>query len=163
MLDPEAARAFDEVLAVRSDPAFRGLEFCRSYTEAVDGWLRELFASAAGGPAAEGLALVAVGGYGRRELCPGSDLDLILLHRSGRRDRTDPTGLAERLWYPVWDRGMKLGHAVRTVKEAVGLAGSDLNTATAQLDTRLLVGDPELAADLLRTSGGPRRHDGSPP
>ena len=150
MLDPEAARAFDEVLAVRSDPAFRGLEFCRSYTEAVDGWLRALFASAAGGPAAEGLALVAVGGYGRRELCPGSDLDLILLHRGGRRDRTDLTRLAERLWYPVWDRGMKLGHAVRTVKEAVGLAGSDLNTATAQLDTRLLVGDPELAAELLR-------------
>jgi [protein-PII] uridylyltransferase len=58
--------------------------------------------------------------------------------------------VAERLWYPIWDRGMKLGNAVRTVKEAVGLAGSDLNTATSQLDTRLLVGDPALAEELGR-------------
>ena len=93
---------------------------------------------------------MAVGGYGRRELCPGSDLDLILLHRGGRRDRADLSRLAERLWYPIWDRGVKLGHAVRTVKEAVGLAGTDLNTATSQLDARLLVGDPELAAELSR-------------
>ena len=105
-----------------------------------------------------------MGGYGRRELCPGSDLDLILLHRGGRRDRTDVHKLAEKLWYPIWDRGLKLGHAVRTVKEAVALAGSDLNTATAQLDTRLLAGDPELAEELARraaTSGGPRAPAGS--
>jgi [protein-PII] uridylyltransferase len=135
---------------VRSDPARRGFGFCRAYTQAVDDWLIGLFSAAASGPAAQGLALVAVGGYGRRELCPGSDLDLILLHRGGRRDRTEMARLAERLWYPIWDRGMKLGHAVRTVKEAVSLAGSDLNTATAQLDTRLLAGDPDLAAELSR-------------
>ena len=92
---------------------------------------------------------MAVGGYGRRELCPGSDLDLILLHR-GKRDRGQLSRLAERLWYPVWDRGLKLGHAVRTVKEALGLAATDLKTATAQLDTRLVAGDEELAADLAR-------------
>jgi [protein-PII] uridylyltransferase len=93
---------------------------------------------------------VAVGGYGRGELCPGSDLDLLLLHRGGRRDRAELGRLAERLWYPVWDRGLKLGHAVRTVKEALALAGSDLNTATAQLDVRLVAGDPALAAELAR-------------
>ncbi len=92
---------------------------------------------------------MAVGGYGRRELCPGSDLDVLLLHR-GKRDRGELGGLAERLWYPVWDRGLKLGHAVRTVKEAVALAASDLNTATAQLDTRLVAGDPDLAAELAK-------------
>jgi len=135
---------------VRSDPSLHGFEFCRAYTEAVDEWVTGLFTAAAAGSAVEGLALVAVGGYGRREQCPGSDLDLILLHKGGRRDRGDLMKLAERLWYPVWDRGMKLGHAVRTVKEAVSLAGSDLNTATAQLDTRLLVGDPELATELSR-------------
>ena len=109
-----------------------------------------LFSAATNGLAVEGLALVAVGGYGRRELCPGSDLDLILLHRGGRRDRADLARVAERLWYPIWDRGVKLGNAVRTVKEAVGLASSDLNTATSQLDTRLLVGDPALAGELSR-------------
>ncbi|MGI8806734.1 MAG: [protein-PII] uridylyltransferase [Acidimicrobiales bacterium] len=138
------------MVTVRGDPTLRGFGFCKAYTDAVDSWLTALFSAAASGSGAEGLALVAVGGYGRRELCPGSDLDLILLHRGGRRDRGDLTRLAERLWYPVWDRGMKLGHAVRTVKEAVGLAGSDLNTATSQLDTRLLVGDPALADELSR-------------
>ena len=77
-----------------------------------------------------------MGGYGRGELCPGSDLDLLLLHRGRGRDRGDLARLAEQLWYPVWDRGLKLGHAVRTVKEAVALAATDLNTATAQLDLR---------------------------
>ena len=138
------------MVAVRGDPALRGFGFCRAYTEAADAWLTALFSAAAGGLATEGVTLVAVGGYGRRELCPGSDLDLILLHRGGRRERGDLSRLAERLWYPIWDRGVKLGHAVRTVKEAVGLAGSDLNTATSQLDTRLLVGDPELAGELSR-------------
>ena len=135
--------------AVRADPALRGFEFCRAYTEAVDAWLAELFSAAP----SDGLALVAVGGYGRRELCPGSDLDLILLHRGGRRDRGDLTRRAEQIWYPIWDRGMKLGHAVRTVKEAVSLAGDDLNTATSQLDTRLLAGDPELAEELALRAG----------
>jgi [protein-PII] uridylyltransferase len=136
----------ERIAQVRADAALRGFDFCRAYTDAVDAWLAELFSAAP----ADGLALVAVGGYGRRELCPGSDLDLILLHRGGRRDRGDLTRRAEQIWYPIWDRGMKLGHAVRTVKEAVSLAGSDLNTATSQLDTRLLAGDPELADELLR-------------
>jgi len=123
--------------------------------------LTELFTAAASEAAADGLALVAVGGYGRRELCPGSDLDLILLHRGGRRDRTELTRLAERLWYPIWDRGLKLGHAVRTVKEAVTLAGSDLNTATAQLDTRLLAGDADLADELSRRAADQWRATGT--
>ena len=125
------------------------MEFCRAYSSAVDRWLGELFSAAVDGSDGDGLALVAVGGYGRRELCPGSDLDLLLLHR-GRRDRGQLGRLAERLWYPVWDRGLKLGHAVRTVKEAVALAAGDLNTATAQLDTRLVAGDPDVAAELSR-------------
>jgi [protein-PII] uridylyltransferase len=135
---------------VRSDPGLRGREFCRAYTAAADAWLAELFAAAGestGG--SDGLALVAVGGYGRRDLCPRSDLDLLLLHR-GKGDRVRLGRLAERLWYPIWDRGLKLGHAVRTVKEALALAGTDLNTATAQLDTRLIAGDPDLAAELAR-------------
>ena len=161
-MTPEAvAHASDRLVAVRADPALRGFEFCRAYTHAVDTWLTALFRAAAGGAATEGLALVAVGGYGRRELCPGSDLDLILLHRGGRRDRTDVHKLAEKLWYPIWDRGLKLGHAVRTVKEAVTLAGDDLNTATSQLDTRLLAGDAELATELSRRAADQWRATGA--
>ena len=102
-----------------------------------------------------------MGGYGRGELCPGSDLDLLLLHRGRGRDRGDLARLAEQLWYPVWDRGLKLGHAVRTVKEAVALAATDLNTATAQLDLRLVAGDGELAEELSRRAVDQWRSRGS--
>lgn len=90
---------------------------------------------------------MAVGGYGRAELCPGSDLDVLLLHR-GWRDRHALAAVAGRIWYPLWDSRVKLGHATRTVKEALALAGTDLNTATALLDTRLLAGDASLATEL---------------
>jgi [protein-PII] uridylyltransferase len=90
------------------------------------------------------VALVAVGGYGRAELAPASDLDVVLLH-TGRRDIAR---LAERIWYPLWDAGLKLGHGVRTPKEALSLAASDLDTATSLLDVRFVAGDEALAADL---------------
>ena len=120
------------------------LSLVAEWTAHVDRWLRGLFEAAlAGGPAA-GLALVAVGGYGRGELCPASDLDVLLLH-DGRRDVAE---IAERLWYPVWDEGEKLGHAVRTTREALALAADDLDTATSLLEVRALAGDPQLADGL---------------
>src|SRR5256714_13304175 len=78
------------------------------------------------------VSLVAVGGYGREELCPGSDIDVLLLH-TGRRD---VAAVAERIWYPLWNARLKLGHATRTVQEALALADGDLETATATLDAR---------------------------
>jgi [protein-PII] uridylyltransferase len=106
-----------------------------------------LFHEALDGGEERGLALVAVGGYGRAELCPGSDVDVVLLH-DGKRDKKELARIAERIWYPLWDEGLKLGHAVRTRKEAMSLAADDLDTATALLDARLVAGEPELAADL---------------
>ena len=89
---------------------------------------------------------MAVGGLGRRELCPGSDLDLVLVHR-GRRD---VRAVAERVWYPIWDAGLGLDHSVRTVKEALAVAAGDLKAAMGLLDARLVAGDPELGAELAR-------------
>ena len=86
----------------------RALAGCRT-----DAWLAELFEAAAGRD--RRVALVAVGGYGRAELAPESDLDVLLLHGG----RHAPDALAEPLWYPVWDAKLKLGHAVRTPKEAL--------------------------------------------
>ena len=60
---------------------------------------------------------------------PGSDLDVMLLH-AGRRD---VGAIAERLWYPIWDEGLKLGHSVCTAREALTLADDDLDTATSLL------------------------------
>ncbi len=128
--------------ALLADPTIVGRDFCAAYTGAVDDWLRALFDGAAEEPG--GLALVAVGGYGRGQLAPGSDLDLLLLHAPRRL----PGGVAQALWYPIWDAGLKLGHAVRTVKQAVSLADEDLDTATALLSCRHLAGDPALTEDL---------------
>ncbi len=63
-----------------------------------------------------GVALVAVGGYGRKELLPGSDLDVLMLHDG----RDGIARIADRIWYPVWDSGAHLDHAVRTVPQAGG-------------------------------------------
>jgi len=129
---------------LRGDASLRGLAFSDAWRAEVDLWLAERFdeATAPEGPA--DVALVAVGGYGRGDLAPASDLDLLLLHRR----RTVPAAVAEKLWYPIWDEGLKLGHAVRTVGEAVELASTDLDTATSLLTVRHLAGDGALTEDL---------------
>ncbi|MFG3098692.1 [protein-PII] uridylyltransferase [Streptomyces sp. NPDC048202] len=112
--------------------------------ELTDDWLTGLFTAAA--PAAKGVSLIAVGGYGRGELSPRSDLDLLLLH-----DGSDPTAvatLADRLWYPVWDLGISLDHSVRTPAEARKTAGDDLKVQLGLLDARHLAGDLGLTAGL---------------
>jgi [protein-PII] uridylyltransferase len=141
--------------AVVADTSLQGRALCRALAAATDACLAERFAEAAGGREA-GLALVAVGGHGRGELAPGSDLDLWLLH-DHKRDGV--AAVADRLWYPVWDAGVKLGHAVRTPKQALSLADGDLDTATAALSARLVAGDPEVAGPVLERAGkGWRSH-----
>ncbi|MCC6435065.1 MAG: [protein-PII] uridylyltransferase [Acidimicrobiales bacterium] len=135
----------DDILG---DESLQGLAFCKAYTSRVDRWLRQLYVTATGAP--DNVALVAVGGYGRRELCPHSDLDLLLLHDA----RVDVGEIAQRLWYPIWDAGLKLGHATPTVKEALRLAQDELDSATAYLDARLVAGDAALVEELL---GGAKR------
>ncbi|MFJ2019216.1 [protein-PII] uridylyltransferase [Streptomyces nodosus] len=112
--------------------------------ELTDGWLAELFA--AGAAELRGVSLVAVGGYGRGELSPRSDLDLLLLHDGG--DSTALSTLADRLWYPVWDLGLALDHSVRTPSEARRAAEADLKVQLGLLDARHLAGDPGLTAGL---------------
>lgn len=99
----------------------------------MDAALRELV-----GPARllEGVALAAVGGYGRGELAPHSDIDLLILHGDEAVD-----DLAHDLLYPLWDAGFSVGHAVRTAEECLQEAGRRLDSATAMLDARLLSGD----------------------
>jgi [protein-PII] uridylyltransferase len=130
-----------------ADDSLAGRALCDAWTSEVDRWLRGLVDAAVdedhrGG--AHGIALVAVGGYGRRELSLQSDIDLLLLHAAKR----DIGPVADRIWYPIWDSGLKLGHAVRTVRQALALAADDLETATGLLQLRHLAGDGELTAEL---------------
>jgi [protein-PII] uridylyltransferase len=137
ILDTRAQLAADDSLA--------GRELCEAWTGEVDRWLDELFTVAVEGGDPGGVALVAVGGYGRGELSLQSDIDVLLLHAG----RSDIGELADRLWYPIWDARLKLGHAVRTVKEALALAADDLDTATGLLQARHLAGDRRLSGELV--------------
>jgi [protein-PII] uridylyltransferase len=132
-----------------ADDTLRGAAWCRAHSDMVDAWMAELLAKACDSGDPRGLALVAIGGYGRSELCPGSDIDVMLLH-----DRIpDLRSIADRIWYPVWDQGLKLGQSVCTVKEALTLADEDLDTATALLSARHVAGDASLSAQLAVGAG----------
>ncbi|MFJ2819579.1 [protein-PII] uridylyltransferase [Streptomyces toxytricini] len=113
----------------------------------TDDWLTGLFAGAARDTGVRGAALVAVGGYGRGELSPRSDLDLLLLH-DGKAAPADLARLADRLWYPVWDLGLSLDHSVRTPAEARRTAADDLKVHLGLLDARPVAGDLGLLAGL---------------
>ena len=94
-----------------------------------------------------GFAIVGVGGLGRRELLPHSDLDLMLLHDNKSAEVLER--VADRLWYPLWDANVRLDHSVRTVSGALGLANTDLVAALGMLDARHIAGDAQLSAELI--------------
>lgn len=124
----------------------------------VDEWLGGLLADAVAGTpppkqrrggqppltGTDGVALVAVGSLGRRELPPHGDLDIVLVHDG----RPEIAAIADALWYPVWDTGLRLDHSVRSVPEAVAVASTDVKAGLGLLDARLVAGDAELAARL---------------
>jgi len=121
-----------------------GAQPARDRARAFDEALSELVGSALG--ASPPLALVAVGGYGRGELSPHSDIDLLLL--VPRTSETTPATI-RGLLYPLWDAGFEVGHAVRTPKETIERAASDLDAATSILSARHVAGDPELFEELV--------------
>ncbi len=111
-------------------------------TRAADELCAKAFAST--GCPGTGVALVAVGGYGRQELAPYSDLDVVLVH-----DPDIELGeWAGQIWYPLWDSGANVDHSVRTVDEVLEQAAADLRVATGMLDARHLAGDPNLTLRL---------------
>jgi [protein-PII] uridylyltransferase len=121
-----------------------GASWCSAWTEEVDGLLIELLATC-DDATRRSVALVAVGGYGRRELCPSSDIDLLVLHAGLEHDALER--LVRAVVYPLWDVGLTVGYAVRTRREALA-AIDELDAATALLDARTLAGDAGLAAQV---------------
>lgn len=108
----------------------------------IDETLRRVFARS--GAADAGCAVIAVGGYGRQEMAPGSDIDFVLLHPEG----INVHAVTEAILYPLWDAKFKVDHSVRTLAQSVDMAKEDLRVLLGLLDARLVVGDPELAAGL---------------
>ncbi|MFH2122852.1 MAG: [protein-PII] uridylyltransferase [Pseudomonadota bacterium] len=93
------------------------------------------------------IALVALGGYGRQELFPYSDIDLMILYQP--EQQAEVKRVAEAILYPLWDTGLEVGHAVRTVQESMEHAGQDFFFQVAMLDARFLAGSQDLFDDLL--------------
>ncbi|WP_179803567.1 [protein-PII] uridylyltransferase [Micromonospora purpureochromogenes] len=114
----------------------------RERAAGFDAWLGALL------PGRDGIALVAVGGLGRRQCAPHGDLDLVLLHAGV----PGVDELAASLWYPIWDAGVRLDHSVRTLAEALSVAQDDVKVALALLDARFVAGDRALADTLIRTA-----------
>jgi len=112
---------------------------------------------AAGGPDT-GVALVAVGGYGRGELAPYSDLDVVLVADDGV-DPDNTAELAHRVWYPIWDSGEKLDHSVRSLGEMLEAAATDVRVASGLLDVRHVAGDPSLTLRLRAAALAQWRRD----
>jgi [protein-PII] uridylyltransferase len=96
---------------------------------------------------ASGFAIVGIGGLGRHELLPYSDLDLMLLHDNKSADVLQR--VADKLWYPLWDANVRLDHSVRTVSGALGVANTDVIAALGMLDARHIAGDARLSEELI--------------
>jgi [protein-PII] uridylyltransferase len=133
------------------DPVSDGCFACRRYSGAMDAVLRALHARArqrylsAAPDLNYRMAVIAVGGYGREELCPKSDIDLLFLHPH-KLDRYVES-ITEWMLYPLWDLGLEVGHSVRNVKEAVRMAASDDSIRTSLLDYRFITGSEPFFGD----------------
>src|SRR3989449_9356258 len=147
------ARVREEVRE-RHDAGAGGLELVAAYTDAIDRLVRFLFANASAHFMSRfarlnpQCAVVAQGGYGRGELNPGSDIDLLFLYPWKVNPYVET--VAEVILYALWDAGLQVGNALRNIRECERLSGRDLKVKTALLDARYLAGDEALYAEFDR-------------
>ncbi len=148
--DLRRERLLQAVRSTLADPA-GGPARRESLAATVDDWLAEVWRDAR--PPPTGVALVAVGSHARRDAGPASDLDLVLLHDGKTLGKDAVPALAERVWYPVWDSGLRLDHSVRSVDACREVSRNDLAAALGLLDLRVVAGDATLglrAREVLR-------------
>jgi [protein-PII] uridylyltransferase len=137
-----------------------GREICQGRTAILDAMLQHLWETAKSSLSPQGLrefpplALVAIGGYGRAELNPHSDIDFMFLH-DGQVAADKPLPYLSRLidgvLYPLWDIGLKVGHSVRSVEDCVKVASTDMQSKTSLIEARLIAGDPKLFERFQKT------------
>lgn len=155
--DSEVTQAGSAVVAVDLAAARRELlsdglvgmkpaEMRQAVLELHESWLTAK-ASEIGITDDSGFAIVGVGGLGRREMLPYSDLDLVLLHDGKPAEVLGP--VADKLWYPLWDANIRLDHSVRTVSEALATANADMTAALGMLEARHIAGEERLSAELI--------------
>ncbi|PQA52359.1 [protein-PII] uridylyltransferase [Amnimonas aquatica] len=123
----------------------------REWADAVDDVLRQAWATLGLGEAEE-LALIAVGGYGRAELHPQSDVDVLVLHRQPQLDEILQAGVSAFITH-LWDLGLDVGSSVRSLDDCVRLAREDITIATNLMESRTLVGSDALRREMQRITG----------
>src|SRR6516162_3564315 len=137
-----------------------GMEICLARAAILDVLLRYLWDAAKSGLSAQAqkefpsLALVAIGGYGRAELNPHSDIDFMFLHDrqvAARKPLPHLSKIIDGLLYPLWDIGLKVGHSVRTIEDCVKVANSDMQSKTSLIEARVVAGDAGLFAKFEKT------------
>ncbi|WP_310600912.1 [protein-PII] uridylyltransferase [Desulfobulbus sp.] len=154
----QTLRTRQEALVESWREGLSGQEILRRSAALVDAYVADRFESAQAVRQAKGaIAVVALGGYGRQELYPYSDIDLLLLH--DRRSRKSMQAVAEALLYPLWDEGFEVGHSVRGVKDAIQFALDDFHFRVSLLDARLIAGSSALF-DELRAGYAQKVQDG---
>ena len=137
-----------------------GMEICRARAAVMDTLLRYLMADLqrdlplGGAKSVPQIALIAIGGYGRGELNPHSDIDIMFLHAgdlvSGGKAQPYLAALVEGLLYLLWDIGLKVGHAVRGVEDCAAVANTDMQSKTSLIEARLISGPAELLDRMQR-------------
>ena len=137
------------------DAGATGGDVVAVFTEAIDDLVRWLFDSATESykkryvQLDQACTVLAQGGYGRGELNPHSDIDLLFLYPHKMTPYVET--ITETILYALWDTRLQVGHAVRTVKDCVRIASSDLTVKTSLIDARYLCGQPELRDDFFKT------------
>lgn len=138
-----------------------GRDICQTRSAILDVSLRYILEAVESNLAPTGrkknpsFALVALGGYGRSELSPHSDIDIMFLHDGEMllRGKVNPhlTALNDGLLYTLWDIGLKVGHSVRTIEDCVKVANSDMQSKTSLIEARLITGDQSLFEKFQKT------------
>jgi [protein-PII] uridylyltransferase len=133
-----------------------GREICQGRAAVLDVLLRYILEAVRGGIKVEArtpppdFALVAIGGYGRGELNPQSDIDILFLHSGDTistargKPHLHLSALTDGLLYTLWDVGLKVGHSVRTINDCVQVANNDMQSKTSLIEARFITGDREM-------------------
>jgi [protein-PII] uridylyltransferase len=123
----------------------------RDHTRILDDYFREQFEQSSVGPTLQinrnPYAIIALGGYGRREQCLHSDVDVLFLFNKRLPEGAD--ALIREMVYPLWDIGLDIGHATRSLQDCIGLAGKDYEVLTSLLDARFICGMSPLYSELM--------------
>jgi len=152
---PIGLRTRREILEVLWRQGLKGRALLGEHTQLIDQHLCQKFVDCP--ESASGMTLIAVGGYGRRELFPLSDIDLLLLYRPEAEAAL--AAVTQAVFYPLWDAGLEVGHSVRSVASCLLDAGNDFFFRVSLLDARLITGDQALF-DELQTAYQQRFIDG---